>query len=95
MQHIDNRNLQFDGDALMAENGCDLQITNSRIAAGGIGLLARAARVHIENSTIEGQASSVDAADGAQIYAQSSSFTGVIRRNDTAGFHDLGGNVGD
>ena len=42
-----------------------------------------------------GTASGSDASGGAQIYAQSSSFKGPIRRADTAAFHDLGGNVGN
>jgi hypothetical protein len=95
LMQIDNRNLEFDGDALAAEDGCDLHITNSRIAAQGIGVLARAARVHIENSAIEGEASSIEASEGAQVYVQSSTFKGVIHRVDSAGFHDLGGNVGN
>jgi hypothetical protein len=95
LRQIDNRNLEFDGDALIAEDGCELHITNSRIAAQGVGVLVRAANVHIENSSIEGGPSAIDASDGAQIYAQSSTFKGMIRRLDTASFHDLGGNVGD
>ena len=95
LRQIDNRNLEFDGDALIAEDGCELHITNSRITAQGVGVLVRAANVHIENSSIEGGPSAIDASDGAQIYAQSSTFKGMIRRLDTASFHDLGGNVGD
>lgn len=95
MLHIDNRYLQFDGDAVSAEDGCDLHITNSRIVAQGTGVFARAANVHIENSFIEGQARAIDAADGAQIYVQASTFKGVIRRVDTAGFHDLGAKAGN
>jgi hypothetical protein len=93
--HIDSRNLEFDGDALSAENGCELHITNSRIVASGVGVEARGASVHIENSAIEGAAGSVEASGGAQVYASSSTFKGLIRRLDTAAFHDLGGNVGD
>jgi hypothetical protein len=92
---IDSRNLAFDGDALAAMDGCELLITNSHIAAKGVGVLARSASVHIRNSSIEGGSASVDASDGAQVYAQSSTFAGTIRRGDTAAFHDLGGNVGD
>ena len=93
-KHIDNQNLQFDGDGLSAEDGCELHITNSHIAAQGTGVFARAASVHIENSAIEGDTSSINASDGAQVYVQSSTFKGVIRRVDSAGFHNLGGNVG-
>jgi hypothetical protein len=93
--HIDGRNLEFDGDAVTAEKGCELHITNSSITAKGIGVAARDASVHIDNSFISGSGGSIDASDGAQVYARSSTFRGLIRRNDTAAFHDLGGNVGD
>jgi hypothetical protein len=91
--HIDNRNLQFEGDAVSAQDGCEIHITNSRIRATGVGVSARAANVHIDNSLIEGDAGSIDASDGAQIYAASSRFRGLSRRLDTAAVHDLGGNV--
>ncbi len=90
---IDNRNLEFDGDAVNAEDGCEIHITNSRIAAKGVGVVARNANVHIENSDIEGDAGSVDAAQGAQVYSASSTFKGLRRRADNAAFHDLGGNA--
>jgi len=93
MVQIDNRNLVFDGDAVSAEDGCELHITNSHISANGIGILVRAANVHIHNSLIEGEQASISASDGAQVYAASSRFKGLSRRLDTASFHDLGGNV--
>jgi hypothetical protein len=91
--HIDNLNLQFEGDAVSAEDGCEIHITNSRIRATGVGVSARAANVHIDNSLIEGETASIDAAEGAQVYAASSRFKGLSRRLDTATVHDLGGNV--
>jgi hypothetical protein len=91
--HIDNLNLQFQGDAVSAEDGCEIHITNSRIRATGVGVSARAANVHIDNSLIEGDTASIDASDGAQIYTASSRFRGLSRRLDTAAVHDLGGNV--
>ncbi|MGP8034164.1 MAG: hypothetical protein ACLPQ6_08480 [Steroidobacteraceae bacterium] len=91
--HIDNQNLQFDGDGLSAEDGCEIHITNSRIRATGVGVSARAANVHIDNSLIEGDAASIDASEGAQIYTASSKFRGLSRQLDTATVHDLGGNV--
>ena len=90
---IDNRNLAFDGDAVSAEDGCELHITNSHISANGIGILVRAANVHIDNSLIEGEQASIDASDGAQVYTARSRFKGLSRRLDTASLHDLGGNV--
>jgi hypothetical protein len=90
---IDNRNLAFDGDAVSAQDGCELHITNSHISASGVGVLARAANVHIDNSLIEGDQASIDASDGAQVYAARSRFKGLSRRLDTASLHDLGGNV--
>ena len=90
---IDNQNLAFEGDAITAEGGCEIHITNSHITAGGIGISARGASVHVKNSSIEGDSGSVSASDGAQVYAQSSTFKGLSRRLDTAALHDLGGNV--
>ena len=95
MLHIDNRNLEFEGDAVSAENGCELYITNSHITATGTGISASNANVHIDNSLIEGDAASLDAEDGGQIYAESSRFRGMSRQLDTAAVHDLGGNVWD
>jgi len=92
MLHIDNRNLVFDGDAVSALDGCEIHITNSHISASGVGVAARAADVHIDNSQIEGDQASIDASNGAQIYAASSRFRGLSRRLDTAVVHDLGGN---
>ncbi|HVO46078.1 MAG TPA: hypothetical protein VMT29_07040 [Steroidobacteraceae bacterium] len=91
--HIDNRNLQFDGDAVSAEDGCEIHITNTRISAKGIGVLVRAANVHIENSEIEGDSGAIEASAGAQVYAESSRFKGLTRRLEDSAFHDLGGNV--
>jgi hypothetical protein len=90
---IDNRNLEFDGDAVSAQDGCEIHITNSHITAKGVGISARAANVHIDNSQIEGDSASIDASDGAQVYASSSRFKGMSRRLDNSTFHDLGGNV--
>jgi hypothetical protein len=93
MLRIDNQNLEFEGDAVSAENGCDLYITNSHITATGTGITASNARVHIDNSLIEGDTASLAADDGGQIYAESSRFHGMSRLLDTAAVHDLGGNV--
>jgi hypothetical protein len=90
---IDNQNLAFEGDAITAEGGCEIHITNSHITAGGIGISARGANVHIKNSSIQGDSGSVSASNGAQVYVQSSTFKGLSRRLDTAEMHDLGGNV--
>ncbi|MBS0380255.1 MAG: hypothetical protein JSS29_17375 [Proteobacteria bacterium] len=93
MLHIDNRNLEFDGDAVSAEDGCEIYITNSHITATGVGLTARNAQIHIDNSLIEGDGGSIDASQGAQVYAASSHFRGLSRRLDSAAFHDQGGNI--
>ena len=93
MMHIDNRNLEFDGDAVSAEDGCEIHITNSHITATGVGVTARAANVHIDNSLIEGGTASIDASEGAQVYTAFSHFRGLSRRLDTASVHDLGGNI--
>jgi hypothetical protein len=89
---IDNRDIRFGGNAVTAEDGCELHITNSRISAAGIAIRARNASVHIENSDIEGGKASIDAARGAQIYAEASTFRGAARRVSQAAIHDLGNN---
>ena len=90
--NIDNRDIRFDGNAITAEDGCELHITNSRISAGGVAIRARNASVHIENSEIEGRKASIDAAGAAQIYAEASTFRGAARRLGEAAIHDLGNN---
>ena len=90
--NIDNRDFRFDGDAITAEDGCELHITNSRISAGGIAIRAHNASVHIENSEIQGRKASIDATGGAQIYAEASTFKGAARRLGQASIHDLGNN---
>jgi hypothetical protein len=92
LMRIDGETLDFAGDALIAEEGCDLYISNARISAGGVGLIARQARVHIVNSTIHGSAGSYEASEGAELYLSSSTFKGLGRRFDTAKTTDLGGN---
>jgi hypothetical protein len=93
--NIDNRDLRFDGNAITAEDGCELHITNSRISAKGVAIRARNASVHVENSEIEGRKASIDATGGAQIYAEASTFKGAARRHGQATIHDLGNNAWD
>jgi hypothetical protein len=92
LMRIDGETIDFEGDAVIAENGCDLYISNARIRAGGVGIIARQARVHIVNSTIGGSHASYEASEGAQIYVARSTMAGVGRRFDTARMNDLGGN---
>jgi hypothetical protein len=92
LMRIDGETIDFEGDAVIAENGCDLYISNARIRAGGVGIIARQARVHIVNSTIGGSRASYEASEGAQIYVARSTVAGVGRRFDTARMNDLGGN---
>ena len=92
LMRIDGETIDFTGDAVIAEKGCDLYISNARIRAGGVGIIARQARVHIVNSTIGGTRGSYEASQGAEIYVARSTFTGVGRRFDSATMNDLGGN---
>ena len=92
LMHIDGETIEFSGDAVIAEKGCDLYISNARISAGGVGIIARQARVHIVNSTIGGTRGSYEASDGAEIYVARSTFSGIGRRFDSASMNDLGGN---
>lgn len=93
--NIDNRDIRVEGNAIVAEDGCELHITNSRISAGGVAIRARNASVHIENSEIEGRKASIDAAHGAQIYVEASTFKGAALRLGQAAIHDLGNNAWD
>jgi hypothetical protein len=93
LMRIDGETIEFTGNALIAEKGCDLYISNARIRAGGVGLIARQARVHIVNSTIDGTLGSYEASEGAEIYVARSTITGIGRRFDTATMNDLGGNA--
>ena len=61
LMRIDGETIEFTGDAVIAEKGCDLYISNARISAGGVGIIARQARVHIVNSTIGGTRGSYEA----------------------------------
>jgi hypothetical protein len=92
LMRIDGETIEFTGDAVIAEKGCDLFISNAHIRAGGVGIIARQARVHIVNSTIGGSRASYEASDGAEIYVARSTFSGVGRRFDSATMNDLGGN---
>ena len=93
LMRIDDETMEFTGDAVIAEKGCDLYISNAKIRAGGIGIIARQARVHIVNSTIGGTQASYEVSDGAELYVARSTFSGVGRRFDTAQMNDLGGNA--
>ena len=92
LMRIDGETIEFTGDAVIAEKGCDLFISNANIRAGGVGIIARQARVHIVNSTIGGTRASYEASEGAEIYVARSTFSGVGRRFDNATMNDLGGN---
>jgi len=92
LMHIDGETMEFTGDAVIAENGCDLYISNAKIRAGGVGIIVRQARVHIVNSTIGGSKGSYEASSGAEIYVARSTFAGVGRRFDGGVMTDLGGN---
>lgn len=93
LMHIDGETIEFSGDAVIAEKGCDLYISNARISAGGVGIIARQARVHIVNSSIGGTRGSYEASEGAEIYVARSTFTGIGRRFDSATMNDLGENT--
>jgi hypothetical protein len=92
LMRIDGETIEFTGDAVIAEKGCDLFISNANIRAGGVGIIARQARVHIVNSTIGGTRASYEASEGAEIYVARSTFSGIGRRFDSATMNDLGGN---
>lgn len=92
LMHIDNRVIEFDGDGLIVQDGCDLYLTNSRITAAGTAITVMRGKIHIVNSTVKGGRSSIDASQGAQVFMSSASIDGLQRRSDTAQITDLGGN---
>jgi hypothetical protein len=92
MLHFDNRDILVDGDAIVARDGCELYITNSRIAATGTAVVIRDALVHVSNSTLRGAAASFDAGDGARVILRGSRFDGIPRRSERAIVQDQGGN---
>jgi len=93
LMRIDGETIDFAGDAVIAEKGCDLYISNARIRAGGVGIIVRQARVHIVNSSIGGTRGSYEASQGGEIYVARSTFTGIGRRFDSATMNDLGDNT--
>ncbi|MGD9599459.1 MAG: hypothetical protein AB7G76_16070 [Steroidobacteraceae bacterium] len=92
LMHIDNRAITFDGDGLIVRDGCDLYLTNSRIAASGTAITVAGGKVHIVNSDVGGAVASIDASQGAQVYLSRASIDGLQRRFDSAQISDLGGN---
>ncbi|HQW10011.1 MAG TPA: hypothetical protein PLK05_12620 [Steroidobacteraceae bacterium] len=92
LMHVDGRTIEFEGDGLVVEDGCDLYLTNSHISAGGTAITVSRGKVHIVNSTIKGGRSSIEASLGAQVFVSSASIDGLQRRFDTAQITDLGGN---
>ena len=92
LMHVDGRTIEFEGDGLVVEDGCDLYLTNSHISAGGTAITVSSGKVHIVNSTIKGGRSSIEASLGAQVFVSSASIDGLQRRFDTAQITDLGGN---
>ena len=90
--HIDNQKLAFSGDGIIAEQGCEVFITNSHIEALGNALLVDASKIHVTNSMITGGSGSLQLRNRGQAYVGSSTLSGMSRRFDTSQLHDLGGN---
>jgi len=89
---LDNQRLAFAGDGIVAERGCELYLTNSRVEALGNALIVNGANVHVTNSTIVGGTSSLELRNGAEAYVGGSTLKGLSRRFDTSQLHDLGAN---
>jgi len=92
MLHLDNRDIHVEGDAITARGGCELYVTNSRIAASGIGIVVHDATVHVSNSHIQGADAAFQADDRSRVYARSTTFQGMTRRSELALIQDQGGN---
>jgi len=92
--HLDSRNINVSGDAVIARNGCELHITNSRITAiAGAGIIVQNATVHIANTQVKGTEASVEAGDGAKLFIRGSTFNGVLKRSDSAQISEDGANA--
>jgi hypothetical protein len=89
---LDGRDIQVDGDAVIARAGCELYITNSRIVASGTGVVAQDAVVHIANSYVEGASGSFAADGRSRMFLRGSTFNGLSRRDSLASVEDMGGN---
>lgn len=89
---LDGRRLAVSGDAIVARDGCEIHLTNSRVDASRSGIVVRDARVHVSNSDVRGLARSLDIYDGGEVYARSSEFTGLVQRHGSGRLDDLGGN---
>jgi hypothetical protein len=89
---LNDRHIYVDGDAVIARGGCQLHITNSRIAASGTGVVIRDATVLITNSEIEGKAASFDAGADARVVLRSATLKGAMRREEGAEIQEQGGN---
>jgi hypothetical protein len=89
---LDNQRLAFAGDGIVAERGCELYLTNSRVEALGTAIVADAAKIHITNCAIVGGTASLQLQNGGDAYVGGSILKGISRRFDSSELHDLGGN---
>jgi len=92
LMRIDGRVIDFEGDGIIVEDGCDLHLTNSRISAGGTAITVTGGKVHIVNSIVKGTRGSIEASQGSQVFMSGASIDGLQRRFDTAQINDLGDN---
>ncbi len=93
---IEATDIDVTGAGIVAERGCDLRISNSRVIAGGWGLVINpGATVRIDASLIEGRTGSLDAYAGGTLSAWGSTFKGATSRpmSGSADFVDRGGNI--
>lgn len=93
MLHLDRRNLNVDGDAIIVRGGCELHLTNSQISATGTAIVIQDATVHVGNSTVRGGDASFDAGPSAKVFMQNTRFAGTSRRDAQSSINDQGGNV--
>ena len=93
--HIDNRDIRFDGNAITAEDGCELHITNSRISAArhrhpGAGTPASTSRT----ARSKGSKASIDAiARRADLRREHRHSRAPPAASGEAAIHDLGNNA--
>jgi hypothetical protein len=84
--------LRSEGVAVMTSGGCEVRITNSRIAGQVAVQVAGGGTVSIENSIIEG-AVAMQLTGGAVVSLRSSTILGPVQRAGAVTVRDLGGNL--
>lgn len=90
---IDKRSINTPGNGVELGGDCEVLIVDSRIVAGGVGVLVRRkGHVRIRNSVIEGAEAALEVAGNGGIHLEESSTRGAIRVRGNGDLIDGGRN---